>query len=46
MEIRSVEGDIFAGPEQVLVHGCNAFGTMDAGIALQIKRLDPGAFRA
>lgn len=46
MEIRSVEGDIFVRPEHVLVHGCNAFGTMGAGIALQIKRLDPGAFRA
>jgi O-acetyl-ADP-ribose deacetylase (regulator of RNase III) len=46
MKIRYVEGDIFAGPEPVLVHGCNAFGKMGAGIALQVKRRYPEAFRA
>jgi O-acetyl-ADP-ribose deacetylase (regulator of RNase III) len=46
MTIRYVEGDIFAGPERVLVHGCNAFGKMSAGLALQVRRLYPEAFRA
>ena len=43
MTIRSVEGDILAGPE--FVHGRNAFGKMDAGLALQVERRDPEAFR-
>lgn len=46
MRIRTVEGDIFAGPERVFVHGCNAFGRMGAGLALQVKRRYPDAYRA
>lgn len=45
MRIRYVTGDLFAAPERVLVHGCNAFAMMEAGIAAAIKRLYPEAYR-
>ncbi len=45
MPVRYVTGDIFGGPERVIVHGCNAFGMMGAGIAKQIKTRYPQAYR-
>eukprot|EP00957_Ditylum_brightwellii_P183547 13981234-Ditylum_brightwellii.AAC.1 len=35
-----------AGDFDVIVHGCNCFNTMGAGIALKIKRRFPAAYRA
>lgn len=41
--IEYIEGDIFKGKEDVIVHGCNCFCNMGAGIAVQVARYYPGA---
>lgn len=45
-----MEGDLIqlalAGEFDVIIHGCNCFCTMGAGIALSIKRIFPEAYQA
>lgn len=39
-------GDLLAQKDiQVIVHGCNCFNTMGAGIALQIRKKYPAAYK-
>lgn len=48
--MKIVKGDLlsraYAGEFDVIVHGCNCFCTMGAGIALAIKNLFPEAYEA
>jgi O-acetyl-ADP-ribose deacetylase (regulator of RNase III) len=48
--MKILKGDLiqFAveGHFDVIIHGCNCFGTMGAGIAAQIKKHFPAAYRA
>jgi len=44
--ITYVQGDIFKGTEDVIVHGCNCLCNFGAGIALQVLRLYPQAYDA
>ena len=44
MPLRYRTGDLLASPHRVIGHGCNAQGSMGAGIAAAIKRTYPGAF--
>ena len=37
-------GDLLASPHTIIGHGCNAQGSMGAGIAAAIKQAYPGAF--
>lgn len=37
-------GDLFKAKESVLIHGCNCFNVMGAGVASQVKKLYPGAY--
>jgi O-acetyl-ADP-ribose deacetylase (regulator of RNase III) len=45
---KTIKGDLIKktldGEFDVIVHGCNCFNTMGAGIALQIKNVFPGAY--
>lgn len=49
-EMKIVRGDLLAlaqrGEFDVIVHGCNCFNTMGAGIAKSIRRLWPAAYEA
>lgn len=45
MQIEYRTGDLIDGPEHLIVHGCNAQGTMGRGLALAIKQRLPFAFR-
>jgi len=38
--------DIFSDSNHIIVHGCNCFCTMGAGIAKTIKELYPSAYLA
>lgn len=42
--ITYVQGDIFRGTEDVIVHGCNCLCNFGAGIAMQVARLYPQAY--
>lgn len=48
--MKTVKGDLIKlaleGEFDVIVHGCNCFVTMGAGIASQIRRIFPSAYRA
>lgn len=44
MKIKYYEGNVFKGPFEVIVHGCNDQGVMGSGIALQVKTLYPEAY--
>jgi O-acetyl-ADP-ribose deacetylase (regulator of RNase III) len=44
--INYFKGNILEGGDDVIVHGCNCFHKMGAGIALQIARAYPGAYLA
>ena len=44
--ITYVNGDIFRSNADVIVHGCNCFCTMGAGIARQVARYYPQAYTA
>jgi len=39
-------GDVLASSEKVIVHGCNCFCVMGAGIAAQIRKQFPAAWKA
>lgn len=43
--IKYKNGDIFKGTEDIIIHGCNCFHTMGGGIAYQVQKLYPGAYR-
>ncbi len=38
------KGDLLKAPERVICHGCNARGSMGAGIALAVRKTYPVAF--
>jgi O-acetyl-ADP-ribose deacetylase (regulator of RNase III) len=38
-------GDLFAADERVLVHGCNARGAFDSGVAGQMRRRYPRTYQ-
>lgn len=42
--IKYVNGDIFKGKDSVIVHGCNCWCNMGAGIAVQVKYIYPYAY--
>lgn len=48
--IQEIHGDLIAlaqaGRFEVIIHGCNCFCTMGAGIAKQIKSIFPAAYKA
>lgn len=44
--IEEIKGDVFKAKESVLIHGCNCFCTMGAGIAKRIKELYPKVYEA
>lgn len=44
MAIEYVQGDMFAGGEKLLVHGCNAQGVMGSGVAAIVRRDFPKAY--
>jgi O-acetyl-ADP-ribose deacetylase (regulator of RNase III) len=48
--MRIIKGDIIKlaldGQFDVIVHGCNCFHTMGAGVAKQIKTMFPAAYKA
>src|SRR3954466_5564792 len=48
--LKSIKGDLIRlaqeGKFDVIIHGCNCFGTMGAGIAKGIRAAFPGAYAA
>ena len=44
--MKTIKGNIFDGQWDGLVHCCNIYNTMGAGIAKQIRRLHPKAYEA
>jgi O-acetyl-ADP-ribose deacetylase (regulator of RNase III) len=48
--MKTIKGDLIqlakAGEFDVIVHGCNCFNTMGSGIAAQIKKEFPSAYKA
>ena len=50
MDMKTVKGDIVQlakdGEFEVIIHGCNCFHTMGAGVALAIKKAFPEAYEA
>jgi len=44
--MRKINGDIFRGQWDGFVHGCNLYKTMGAGIAKEVKKKFPKAFKA
>lgn len=48
--MKIIEGDLIEaalnGKFDVIAHGCNCYHTMGAGIAKQIKKVFPGAYKA
>lgn len=44
--LRYERGDVFDGPEKVIIHGCNCFKAMGAGIARQVREKFPQAYAA
>lgn len=42
--ITYIKGDLLKADADVLVHGCNCFTTMGAGVAVAIKKHYPGAY--
>lgn len=43
--ISEVVGDALSHPRGIIAHGCNALGIMGAGIALQIRKRFPEAYK-
>jgi O-acetyl-ADP-ribose deacetylase (regulator of RNase III) len=44
MTIKYVKGDLFAAPEDILVHGCNSHGVMGSGVAKIVREKYPEVF--
>lgn len=44
MKIRYETGDLFAGPQRIIVHGCNAKGAMGSGVAKIVRDRYPLAY--
>lgn len=43
--IQERQGNLFEQKDDVIIHGCNCKNTMGAGVAKEIRRLYPGAWR-
>lgn len=43
--IEYINGDVFTSKDHILIHGCNCFGVMGAGVALKVKQLYPRAYQ-
>ncbi|UGO47919.1 phosphatase [Bacillus phage vB_BanS_MrDarsey] len=43
--IKVVDGDLLKAKEDILGHQCNCMGKMGSGVALQIKKAHPKAFK-
>jgi O-acetyl-ADP-ribose deacetylase (regulator of RNase III) len=43
-KIKYIVGDLFAGPEKVLLHGCNAKGAFGSGVAKIVRDRFPLAY--
>lgn len=46
MAIKIVNGDILTVETGIIMHGCNAQGVMNSGVAKQIRKKYPGAYDA
>jgi len=46
MPIVYVKGDLVEAPEKVIVHGCNAQGKMQSGVAKAVRAAWPNAYTA
>ena len=46
MKISYLFGDLIRAPEPIIAHGCNCMGVMGAGVALQIKKHFPEAYKS
>ena len=44
--IQYINGDIFAGDDDVIIHGCNCMCTMNSGVAKQVRQYYPEAYQA
>lgn len=44
--VKEIKGDLFMAREDVLIHGCNCFCTMGAGVARIVKEKYPNAYYA
>ena len=44
MPVIETTGDVFAGPEPALAHGCNCAGAMGRGIALELRTRWPDMY--
>lgn len=42
--IKEIKGDLFKSDADVIVHGCNCFCAMGAGVALQVIKMYPDAY--
>ena len=42
--IKEIKGNLFKSDTDIIVHGCNCWNTMGAGIALQVAKLYPEAY--
>lgn len=43
--IEYINGNVFKSKDHILVHGCNCFGVMGAGVASTVKQLYPRAYQ-
>lgn len=43
--ITELEGDVFKSKDDILIHGCNCYGVMGAGVALKVKQKYPRAYQ-
>lgn len=44
--ITEIEGDVFKSKDDILIHGCNVFCKMGAGVARTVKKIYPLAYAA
>ncbi len=42
--ITEIEGDVFYSKDNILIHGCNCYGVMGAGVARIVRKFYPLAF--
>jgi O-acetyl-ADP-ribose deacetylase (regulator of RNase III) len=43
--VNYIRGNLLTSDSDVIIHGCNCFGTMGAGIAAQVKKTYPEAYK-
>lgn len=44
--ITEIEGNVFESPDDILIHGCNCFCVMGAGVARMVRQLYPLSYNA